>query len=498
MMAAAAVGTVMTLGELLGAVPAELSGVAITDLVMDSRQASPGAAFVAVQGAGSHGLDYAPDAVARGASVVIFEPGPGAEGSIPEVPSVAVVNLRGRLGELGRKFYPPTQPATHLAGITGTNGKSTVAYLVAQAQTLRGEPCGYVGTVGAGIPGHLETQSLTTPDCLSLHRTLQSLPGAYAALEVSSHALAQDRIAGLSIDTAAFTNLSRDHLDYHSDTAAYRAAKSRLFRVPDLHRAVIFVDDAFGAELAHGLADPIERIEVSLRSRGNLRGTLLDTTMDGTTVRVDGPRVAGTAAVDRVLDSPLVGDFNAENLLMALGVLLGWEVPLAEACDALSRCQAPPGRLQVLGGMSGQPRVVVDYAHTPAGLERVLRVLRRLNAGELWCVFGCGGERDQGKRALMGEAAARLADHIVLTDDNSRGEDPAAIVADIRAAIIDHGDVRIEHDRATAILDSVSRARAGDVVLVAGKGHEVRQWAAGQHREFSDVAVVRGALGEPA
>ena len=498
MMPATALSTVMTLGELLGAVPAELSGMEITDVVMDSRQASPGSAFVAVQGASSHGLEYAPDAVARGASVVIFEPAPGVGDSVPEVPSVAVANLRGRLGELGRKFYSPAQSATHLAGITGTNGKSTVAYLVAQAQTLRGVPCGYVGTVGAGIPPNLESQSLTTPDCLSLHRTLRSLSAAYAALEVSSHALAQDRIAGLSIDTAVFTNISRDHLDYHGDMAGYRATKSRLFRVPDLHRAVIFVDDAFGAELAHGLADRIKRIDVSLGTGGNLRGKLLRTSMDGTTLRIDGPLVAGTATGDRVLHSPLVGDFNAENLLVALGVLLGWEVPLAEACDALGRCQAPPGRLQVLGGAQGQPWVVVDYAHTPVGLDRVLKVLRGVTDGELWCVFGCGGERDRGKRALMGEAAARRADRIVLTDDNPRGEEPAAIVADIRAAIIGHRDVRIEHDRATAILETVSRARAGDVVLVAGKGHEDRQLVAGRRLDFSDAAVVRSALGEPA
>ncbi len=498
MMAAAAVGTVMTLGELLGAAPVELSGMEITDLVMDSRQASPGSAFVAVQGAHSHGLEYVPDAVARGASVVIFEPGPGVDDYAPRVPSVAVANLRGRLGELGRKFYPPVQSATRIAGITGTNGKSTVAYLVAQAQTLRGVPCGYIGTVGTGIPPHLAPQSLTTPDCLALHRTLQSLPAAHAALEVSSHALAQDRIAGLSLDTAVFTNISRDHLDYHGDMASYRAAKSRLFRSPDLRRAVIFVDDPFGAELAHRLQDPIKRIEVGLGSRGNLRGTVLETSIDGTTMHVDGSLVAGTASGDRVIDSPLVGDFNAENLLVALGVLLGWEAPLTEACEALGRCQAPPGRVQVMGGTSGQPWVVVDYAHTPVGLERVLKVVRRLSGGELWCVFGCGGERDQGKRALMGEAAARRADRIVLTDDNPRGEDPAAIVADIRTAIIGHRDVRIEHDRATAITETISRARAGDVVLVAGKGHEVRQWVGGQHRDFSDAAVVRTALGEPA
>lgn len=495
-MMAAAVGTVMTLGELLGGVPAELSGIEIADLVMDSRQAGPGAAFVAVQGDESHGIEYAADAVARGAAVVLYEPAPGVDAGTVEAPLLAVGNLRGRIGDLGRTFFASSHSASRLAGVTGTNGKSTVAYLVAQAQTLRGTPCGYLGTVGAGIPPDLAPQALTTPDCLSLHRTLDSLDAGFMAMEVSSHALAQDRIAGLTLETAVFTNLTRDHLDYHGDMDSYRSAKARLFQRPELRRAVIFVDDPFGAALARELADPVERIEVSLRGRGDLRGTIMESTLNGLSVRIEGRLVEVTGANQALLGSPLAGDFNAENLLLALGVLLGWDVPLAEACEALSRCRAPAGRMQVLGGGRRQPWVAVDYAHTPAGLERVLEVLRRQASGEVWCVFGCGGERDRGKRPLMGEAASRLAHHVVLTDDNPRGEDPGRIIADIRAAMIDHQDVRIEHDRATAIVETVARARPGDAVLVAGKGHELRQSTAAGDRDFSDVATVRAALGE--
>ena len=500
-MMAAAVGTVMTLGELLGGVPAELSGIEIADLVMDSRQAGPGAAFVAVQGGESHGIEYAPDAVARGAAVVLYEPAPGVEAAAAaDVPYLAVANLRSRVGDLGRTFYAPSQSTPRLAGVTGTNGKSTVAYLVAQALTLRGSPCGYLGTVGAGIPPNLEPQALTTPDCLSLHRSLGSIDADFAAMEVSSHALAQDRIAGLMLDTAVFTNLTRDHLDYHGDMQSYGSSKARLFQRPELRRAVIFVDDAFGAVLARELAGPVERIGVSLRGRGELRGTVVESTMNGLSVRVrgQGPLVEAADADEALLDSPLVGDFNAENLLLALGVLLGWDVPLAEACEALSRCRAPAGRMQVLGGGARRPWVAVDYAHTPAGLERVIEVLRRQASGDLWCVFGCGGERDRGKRPLMGEAASRFADHIVLTDDNPRGEDPGTIVAEIRAGMIGHRDVRIEHDRATAIAETVAGANPGDVVLVAGKGHELRQTTADGDRDFSDVATVRAALGESA
>ena len=494
-MMAAAVGTVMTLGELLGGVPSELSKIEITDLVMDSRQASPGAAFIAVQGGESHGLEYVREAVAHGASVVLFEPSPGFEAPAGDVPNVAVANLRGRIGELGRRFFATARPAARLAGITGTNGKSTVAYLVAQAQTLCGSPCGYVGTVGTGIPPDLEPHELTTPDCLSLHRTLRSLDADHVALEVSSHALAQDRIDGLKLDTAVFTNLTRDHLDYHGDMDRYRAAKARLFQRPELRCAVIFVDDPFGAGLARELADRIETVEVSMDTRGDLWGRAVKSSLDGVAVQVGGPLVAAAGEQDMVLDSPLVGEFNVENLLVALGVLLGWQVAPADAREALGRCQAPPGRMQVLRGAASQPWVAVDYAHTPTGLERVLTTLRRLVPGEVWCIFGCGGERDRGKRPLMGEAASRLAHHIVLTDDNPRGEDRAEIIADIRSGMIDHRDVRIEHNRARAILETVSRAGARDVVLVAGKGHETRQAVAGQHRDFSDVAVVRAALG---
>ena len=494
-MMAAAVGTVMTLGELLGGVPAELSGIEIADLVMDSRQAGPGAAFVAVQGGESHGIEYASDAVARGAAVVLYEPAPGVEAGAGDVPHLAVANLGSRVGDLGRTFYAPSRPTPRLAGITGTNGKSTVAYLVAQALTLHGSPCGYLGTVGAGIPPNLTPQALTTPDCLSLHRTLGSLDADFVAMEVSSHALAQDRIAGLTLDTAVFTNLTRDHLDYHGDMDSYGSAKARLFQWPELRRAVVFVDDAFGAALARELADPVERIGVGLRDRGELRGTVVESSMNGLSVRVEGPLVEATGTDEVLLDSPLVGDFNAENLLLALGVLLGWDVPLAEACEALNRCRAPAGRMQVLGGGARRPWVAVDYAHTPAGLERALEVLRRQASGDLWCVFGCGGERDRGKRPLMGEAASRFADHIVLTDDNPRGEDPGTIIADIRTGMIGHRDVRIEHDRATAIAETVAGAGPGDVVLVAGKGHELRQTVADGDRDFSDVATVRAALG---
>jgi UDP-N-acetylmuramoyl-L-alanyl-D-glutamate--2,6-diaminopimelate ligase len=485
MMAALATAA-MTLGELFGSAAGDLSNVRIEDLVLDSREVQPGVAFVAVPGTQNHGLDYLDDALARGAAVVVYEP----SAAHPKVaaPSIAVPGLKAQLGEFARAYFGREAEPVILAGVTGTNGKSTVAHLLAEAQTLRGTPCGYFGTLGYGVPPNLVAQTLTTADCLTLHRTLRSLAVSHAAMEVSSHALAQDRIAGLEFGTAVFTNLSRDHLDYHGDLDRYGEAKARLFRLPALHHAVLFADDPFSPVLAERLDAAVTRIDVSLQQDADIRGRLVNADLHGIKLEVRGPGGRG------VITSSLVGDFNAENLLLALGALMAWEVPLADACDLLGRCSSLTGRMQVFGGDHGEPWVVVDYAHTPAALTRVLENLRRLSSAELWCVFGCGGQRDSGKRAAMGTAAARIAEHIVLTDDNPRDEDPGVIVADIRAGIAAHPDVWIEHDRRRAITDAVNRARTDDVVLVAGKGHEESQWVGGEQRKFSDRAVVEDAL----
>ncbi len=486
MMAALATAA-MTLGELFGSAAGDLGGVQVQDLVLDSRQARPGAAFLAVPGTQTHGLDYLDDALARGAAVVVYEP--SADHQEVAAPSIAVPGLKARLGALARVFFAYEAEPPTLAGVTGTNGKSTVAHLLAEAQTLHGTPCGYLGTLGQGVPPHVVAQSLTTPDCLTLHRTLHSMSVSHAAIEVSSHALAQDRIAGLEFGTAVFTNLSRDHLDYHGDLASYRDAKARLFNLPTLQYAVLFAEDPFSPVLARQLDAAVTRFDVSLQQDADIRGRLINADWHGIELEVRGPGGWG------VIRSSLVGDFNAENLLLALGALMAWDVSLADACELLGKCTSLAGRMQVFGGDHGKPRVVVDFAHTPAALTSVLENLRRLTSAELWCVFGCGGQRDSGKRAAMGTAAARLAEHIVLTDDNPRDEDPGVIVADIRAGMAAHPDVWIEHDRRRAITDAINQAHADDVVLVAGKGHEESQWIAGEQRKFSDRAVVEEALG---
>jgi len=485
-MMAAAAASGRTLGDLLGAAAGRYARVQLTDLTLDSRNVRAGAAFVAVQGAREHGLKYAQQALDAGAALVLYEPGSNV--ADPPQPSLAVPNLKARLGELAAAFFVHEEPA--IVGVTGTNGKTTVAYLVAQVLSQPRSPCAYVGTLGYGVPPAIAPHGWTTPDCFTLHRELAELGTPRVAMEVSSHALKQERIAGLTFHTAVFTNLTRDHLDEHGDLASYGAAKRKLFRLPKLAYAVVNADDAYAATIVDGLAPTCTLLRTSLRSTGvELSGRLKRAGLAG--VELD---IAGKFGTAR-LKSKLIGAFNAENLLSALGALLAQGMAVEHACAALGAAQPAPGRMEVLGGPPHRPWVVVDYAHTPDALARVLATLEAAAVGELTCVFGCGGDRDRGKRPLMGAVAADFADRIVLTDDNPRSEDPAAIVRDIREGVGDHPRVTVMHDRRAALKTAIERARPGDVVLVAGKGHEAEQVAGGERRPFSDRAVAAELLG---
>jgi UDP-N-acetylmuramoyl-L-alanyl-D-glutamate--2,6-diaminopimelate ligase len=485
MMAAALANNGKTIGDLLGAGAGAFSSLSITDLVLDSRQVTPGAAFLAIAGAREHGASYAAQALARGAAIVLFEPS-DAHPSVPG-PSLAVAELHSRLAELAQRFFRLAAPK--ITAVTGTNGKTTVAFLVAQALDSPARSCAYIGTLGYGVPPRLTLHGLTTPDCLTLHRELAELAATRVAMEVSSHALAQDRIAGLQFHTAAFTNLTRDHLDEHGDFARYGAAKARLFGLPGLEAAVLNADDPFAARLAETLPAGCELLRTSLRGNAaELAGRLVRSDLSGVELALTGR--FGEAR----LRSPLIGDFNAENLLVAAGALLADGMTLAAAAEALGTARPAPGRMEVLGGPPSGPWVVIDYAHTPDALQRTLLTLKDLMSGELTCVFGCGGDRDRGKRPLMGEIASRLAAQVVLTDDNPRSEDPAAIVRDIAAGVRGGASVAVVHDRRAAIGGAIERASANDVVLIAGKGHEATQTIGGRSRPFSDRAVAQDAL----
>jgi UDP-N-acetylmuramoyl-L-alanyl-D-glutamate--2,6-diaminopimelate ligase len=472
--------------------------IAVRDLTLDSREVRPGDAFVALAGRSTHGLDHVDEAVARGAIAVIWDPADGR--ALPSLPpaviSVSVPGLKPELGDIADRFYAEPSSDAEVAAVTGTNGKTTCAWLYAVCRDADGA---YLGTLGQGRPPALTATSHTTMDAVSVHRALRALVDAgarHVAMEVSSHALDQDRVAGVRMPLAAFTNLTRDHLDYHGTMAAYGAAKERLFRGRGVAHAIINVGDRFGRELAARLPPGVEPTRVEALGAPPARGRFaVATEVD---CHAAGLALAGvTHAGPFRLSSPLVGAFNAENLLVALGLLLAADVPLAAALEALAAARPPPGRMETFELGARGPTLVVDYAHSPDALAKVLAALRAHTRGSLWCVFGCGGDRDSGKRPLMAAAAEAGADRLVVTDDNPRTEDPERIVAMITAALAGRVPAHVERDREAAIRGAAAAARPGDVILIAGKGHEDYQIYGTERRAYSDRDVAR-ALAEAA
>jgi UDP-N-acetylmuramoyl-L-alanyl-D-glutamate--2,6-diaminopimelate ligase len=483
----------------------------IKRLANDSRAVRPGDTFVAYPGERSDGRDYIAQAIAAGATAVLWERAGFEWKREWRVPNLGIRELRRHAGEIADRVYGQPSRRLTVIGVTGTNGKTTCSQWIAQALTRAGRRCAVVGTLGYGLRAPLEPLVNTTPDAPWLHRQLAEFArrGAQAvAMEVSSIGLDQDRVAGVEFDTALFTNLTRDHLEYHRTMRRYREAKAKLFAWEDLRHAVVNLDDDFGVELARRIRRPGLRVigygfgEVRGASRGargdRVTGANLVASARGIAFDVKTPW--GSAR----LVSAVLGRHNAYNLLGALAVLLVSGLSLKKAVSALAAVKPVPGRLQPLGG-GAKPLVVVDYAHTPDALKQVLTTLRELlasnpspvarHSSRLICVFGCGGDRDRGKRPLMGRVAARLADRVVITSDNPRGEEPLKIIREIVAgARRAEGELMIEADRRAAILDAVTEARRGDVVLLAGKGHEDYQEIGGARRPFSDIGVAREAL----
>jgi len=488
-----------SLRELLAGLAEVPRDVAISDLAQDGRAVKPGSAFLAVHGTQDHGLRFAPQAVANGARAILWEPAPVAV--VPDLPSdifvAPVPRLREHASEIASRFFGAPSSSLSIAGVTGTNGKTTCAYLLAQALEAAGRPAGYMGTIGVGRPGALAASALTTGDAVTVQRSLANLResgAANVAMEVSSHALEQSRVAAVRFRTAAFTNLTRDHLDYHGTMENYGAAKARLFH-GDIESRVINVDDAFGRQLA---VDARGRGRLIVTSRGHqsrareadgfVRAMHVELSTRGIVLEFDSSWGAGA------FTCPLVGDFNVDNLLIVIAVLLDWKLPLEQVIAAVAKVQAAPGRMEVFGG-GDSPLAVVDYAHTPDALQKALGAARAHCKGRLSVVFGCGGDRDPGKRPLMGQIAADLADRVIITDDNPRTESHEAIAAGIRSGIPADKDFRVQLDRELAIREAIAEARADDVVVVAGKGHEDYQIVGLERRAFSDRAVVESALG---
>lgn len=481
-----------------------LAALEIKGLQLDSRKITPGDLFIALPGFDRHrssdGRRYLDQAVAAGA-VAVFVEAEGwaalAKASYP-VPVIPVPQLSRRVSGIAATFYARPSERLNVIGITGTNGKTTCSHLLAQLFNRLDVRTAVLGTLGYGVPGSpsgLVDTGLTTPDAIATQAILAELLDAgvsTVAMEISSHGLDQGRIESVRLRGGVFTNLSRDHLDYHGSMSAYRAAKARLFQTPNLEFAVINLDDAAGREILAGLRQGIRCYGYSL---GNPQAALwlrtIRHTEEGVEAELTSPWGEG------LLRSGLIADFNLSNLLAVIAAACASGLPFEQVISAASTLRPVAGRLEVINSDKG-PRVVVDYAHTPDALEKVLGALRSASRresqpGQLWCVFGCGGDRDPGKRAEMGAVAARLADRVVITSDNPRGESPAAIMAAI-AQGAGTAAVCIE-ERAEAIRHAITRAAEHDIVLIAGKGHENYQITGQRRLPFSDAAQARLALG---
>lgn len=462
----------------------------IRELSLDSRTVRPGDLFLAVPGAQVDGRAHIADALQRGAAAVAYEVEGVTVLPFTGVPLIPVKGLLAQLSDIAGRFYGEPSRILDLIGVTGTNGKTSVTQLLAQALDRLGLHCGLIGTLGTGFHGALQSGRLTTPDPIAVQATLNDLKKAGAkvvAMEVSSHALHQGRVAALAFDIAVLTNLSRDHLDYHGSLEAYAEAKARLFAWPSVKSQVLNLDDAFGQQLAADAAGG----RVITYSLENPKATLYCRQAQFSDQGVRALLV--TAQGEHTLVSSLLGRFNLSNMLAVVGTLMAMNYPLDDILKQLPGLQGPAGRMQRLGG-GKRPLVVVDYAHTPDALEKVLETLRPHAKGRLICLFGCGGERDRGKRPLMAAVAERLADRVLVTDDNPRGEAPEAIFDDIRPGFSQADAVPFVAGRGAAIARLIAEAASDDVIVLAGKGHEDYQEIAGARQPFSDLLEAEKAL----
>jgi len=479
----------MTVRTLLEGWCDQVPDLVINGLGLDSRLIEPGQAFVAVSGGRQHGIEFAKQAAARGAAIVIHD-GLAAVPEI-EIPAVAVPGLERRLSALGARFFHHPSDQLTVAGVTGTNGKTSTAHFIAQAWQRSSGDAGLIGTVGYGPLAALQPARMTTPDPITLQGMLARCieQGVEkVAMEVSSHALDQGRCDDIAFDAAVFTNLSRDHLDYHGSMEAYANAKRRLFIDCHPRFAIVNKDDPLGKSLLDEIANGTEVLSYGTNGSSELRGAVLSMDSLGMTLKLASPWGDGE------IRSGLLGAFNVSNLLAAAGTLALLGMPWPQVLHQLEIMHPVPGRMHCLGGEPNQPVVVVDYAHTPDALRQALTALRSHLHGRLVCVFGCGGDRDRGKRPMMAQVAESLADRLVLTADNPRDEEPDAIFQDMLGGLERPDEARVVADRGTAIRQAILGSGEGDIVLVAGKGHEAWQESRGQKIPFSDEAAVRAAL----
>lgn len=474
--------------------------IPVNGLSADSRRIKPGYLFVIHNISGKSNVAFIKDAVRNGATAIIADTTLIPEIFLCSVPVIRVNDLNKKTGEIAARFFGNPSDDMSVMGITGTNGKSTVSHLLAQSLTdsERGE-CGLISTLGYGSYGHLTPGPNTTPEPITLQSLLAEMRGKKTrnvVIEVSSHGLDQYRVSGVSFDMAIFTNLSRDHLDYHGTFEKYALAKQRLFTEYPISKAVVNMDDHFGPGIIEKLAPDTRSVGYTLgKSSKNglseklqlVSGKIRNVSLGKMVMSIETPWGSG------LLTTSLFGRFNAYNLLAALSALCLSGFGLEDATERLSRYKNISGRMECFN-TGKSPRVVVDYAHTPDALEQVLSVLRSICSGKLYCIFGCGGNRDKGKRSEMGMIADRYADVIVLTSDNPRYENPADVINDIARGISRHEAVMIEPDREIAIRNTIKSASSTDIILVAGKGHEDFQEVSGIRKPFSDQKIISDCL----
>jgi UDP-N-acetylmuramoyl-L-alanyl-D-glutamate--2,6-diaminopimelate ligase len=479
----------------LDALPAKPTGATVS-----SREVKAGDAFLAYPGAARDGRDFIADAITRGAAVVLIEAEPHRKWMFGnDVPHIVVRSLKTFASAIGSYLYRQPSNDLWMVGVTGTNGKTSVSQWIARALEMKGRTSAVIGTIGNGLVREaLADAANTTPDAVALQAALRTYVDAGAsacAMEVSSHGLDQGRVANVKYDVAVFTNLTRDHLDYHHTMEAYGEAKAKLFTMPGLKTAVVNVDDVFGREIAsRAERRGVDVIRFAMNGGSkfaNLIATDISMSSAGLSFRV---RLTNQAPVEALVESNLLGSFNVSNLLAVIGALIASGFNLKDAAATVSELKSVPGRMQTIREPK-KPLMVVDYAHTPDALEKALSTLAAIvpDRGRLISVFGCGGDRDRGKRPQMGAISAKYADFTIITSDNPRTEDLIRIIDDIVVGVGSAPHYMIA-DRKLAIVDALERATADDVILIAGKGHEDYQIVGTSKHHFSDVEVARDAL----
>jgi UDP-N-acetylmuramoyl-L-alanyl-D-glutamate--2,6-diaminopimelate ligase len=502
MMAVSPTDNRTTLGFLLAGFETSpaLVDTTIAAIQTDSRKVRPGDLFIALEGTKVSGIDFINNAISQGAVAVLVDADAAVATTSFRTAVYKLAGLRNKSGLIAARYYGDPSRHMNVTGITGTNGKTSVAWFLAQTLADNGlHKVGSIGTLGYGIFGKLVEGVNTTPDAFILQALLARFHAEQVedvVMEVSSHALDQDRVSGINFDTAIFTNLGRDHLDYHADLQSYANAKKKLFAMDGLKNAVINIDDSLGKALATRLDPAVNLITYGIDNNEHeqtkqsplVAATVRHELINSLLLDIKSPWGAAE------LDVPLTGRYNVWNILASLSVLCLRGIPFTTALQRLAQIQGVPGRLELFGNESSA-RIFVDYSHTPDALEQALQSLRSLCVGKLVCVFGCGGDRDRGKRPEMGSVAEHYADQIILTSDNPRNEAPDQIIQDIYRGMQGHKRITLEPDRAQAIRTAIACSSPADIVLIAGKGHETWQEIGTTKIPFSDRQMVRNLLG---